>query len=150
MVFDFVIIYLGRDDEFDLVFIDESVPYGGRKLFADFCNSEFSIENLSCYEDLLLFREEKSLEKKKEIFEIIFYKYFNGSESELEVNISGGAKNDLNNIFKSMDTIIVFDDSVILKLIGDLKLNLIDTFSRFKLTKSYFNWNLNKQDSFMK
>jgi hypothetical protein len=145
-----VIIYLGRDDEFDLVFIDESVPYGGRKLFADFCNSEFSIENLSCYEDLLLFREEKSLEKKKEIFEIIFYKYFNGSEFELEVNISGGAKNDLNNIFKSMDTIIVFDDSVILKLIGDLKLNLIDTFSRFKLTKSYFNWNLNKQDSFMK
>jgi hypothetical protein len=134
----------------DLVFVDEKLPYGGRKLFADFCNSEFSIENLSCYEDLLLFRDEQNFNKKKELFESIYYKYLNGSESELEVNIPGGTKSDLNNIFKSLDIIVDFDDLVINKLIGDVKLNLIDTFSRFKQSKSYFNWNLNKADTFMK
>jgi hypothetical protein len=133
----------------DLVFKDES-PFGGRALFADFCNTEFSIENLSCYEDLLLFREEQSFENRKEMFEMIFYKYLNGSESELEVNISGGTKSDLNNILKSLETIVSFDDLVINRLISEVKLNLIDTFSRFKQTKSYFNWNLNKQDTFMK
>jgi hypothetical protein len=134
----------------DLVFNDITLPHGGRKLFADFCNSEFSIENLSCYEDLFLFQSETDLEKKKELFQIIFFKYFNGPNSELEVNIPAETKSDLNNIFQKLDTIVVFDDLIINKLILDINLNLIDTFSRFKNTKSYLNWNLNKAETFMK
>jgi hypothetical protein len=98
----------------------------------------------------LLFKDEQNLEKKKEIFKIIYYKYLNGSESELEINIPNTIKTEMNLFLKNLNEINEFDQSKIEKLILDVKLNLMDTFSRFKNSKSYINWSLNRVDTFMK
>jgi hypothetical protein len=80
----------------------------------------------------------------------MYSKYLNGSDSEMEVNISGGLKKKVTELYKNLDNIEKLDPQILKLLLNELKINLADTFSRFKFTKLYFNWKLNNIDTFVR
>jgi hypothetical protein len=98
-------------------------------LFKEFAKSEWSTENLSCYDDLIEFEKSPSIEKLNPMMEL----YFNGAISELEVNVQGAllvaVKEKINrgeitnNMFEEIKSVVVS--------------NLLDTQSRFIWTSDY-------------
>lgn len=59
----------------------------GHQIFLSFTQSEFSTENISCYDDIQLFNKETTQAKRKEISNLIYSTYLNGLNSKLEVCI---------------------------------------------------------------
>lgn len=108
----------------------------GRELFKKYTKSEFSIENFSCYSDIIIFKKETNLSILKEQGERIYSLYLNGRGSELEVNVTRSKcievfkKLQMNEISRDM-----FDD--IEKGVFE---NLMDTYSRFIFSSEYLIW----------
>ncbi len=53
----------------------------GHKIFEEFASSEFSIENISIYDDILEYNQEKDNIKRQYLATLIFFKYLNGNDS---------------------------------------------------------------------
>jgi hypothetical protein len=108
-------------------------------LFKEFAKSEWSTENLSCYDDLIDFEKSPSLEKLNPMIEL----YFNGASSELEVNIPGALiaalKEKMNRGEISSNMLEEIKNAVV----G----NLLDTQSRFIWTSGYKQF-IFKNDAF--
>lgn len=101
-----------------------------KKIFRHFCKHEWSYENFSSYEEIQKYKNIKDEENRKKIAVQIYELYFNGKNSELEVNIPISKSNDIkekmkNNQFKED----LFDQALI-----SVFENLTDTYSRFMLT----------------
>eukprot|EP01080_Neovahlkampfia_damariscottae_P010496 gene10496-3017_t len=102
------------------------------KLFKRYCESEWSVENYLCIRDIEKFKYSK-MEERSEILDEIFYTYFNGSRSELEVNVTQQLCTDLK---KKMDS-NHFEDEIFDDLLKAIFTNLNDTMSRFRFTSEY-------------
>ena len=103
-------------------------------LFESYCKSEFSIENLLCYQDI-----QKYKKSGKEAYDL-YKTYLNGNSSFFEVNVQ---KKDYSVIHEKInlwrrDRI---NNPLGLDLFNNVeatvKLNLSDTLSRFILSKEY-------------
>lgn len=113
--------------------IDTIKDEEGRNLFFNFSDSEWSTENISCYEDIELYKKEKDFQKRKERANQIYYLYLNGNDSKLEINIQQKhcipiyehIKIDTypSNLFETVEEIIIE--------------NMCDTFSRFEISSDY-------------
>eukprot|EP01080_Neovahlkampfia_damariscottae_P002335 gene2335-2803_t len=99
------------------------------EMFNEFAKSEWSTENLACYDDIIEFEKNVNSEKANEMMNL----YFNGASSELEVNVPGtllvGLKEKIQkgkldeNLFSEVKSVVVS--------------NLLDTNSRFMWTWEY-------------
>lgn len=104
-----------------------------RELFYQFSKSEWSIENLSAWEDIELYIKEKDFQKRKERATQIYYLYLNGNESRLELNIQSKiCKEVFEHIQKAQ-----FDDTLFQKINEVIYDNMCDTFARFEMSRDY-------------
>ena len=100
------------------------------EIFYQFCLSELSPENFICFEDIIEFKKNPTLEKAQEMYNL----YFNSSHSELEVNLS---QNDLNPLKKKIEIGIEIDKTLFDLIEPQITSNLKDTYSRFIITPEY-------------
>lgn len=102
------------------------------KMFENFCKTEYSFENISCYQDIKSFEAKPTMEKAQEIY----LTYLMGVSSPMEVNVSRSHcaevkilidKNDITpNLFSKIEAMMIT--------------NLSDTFSRFIYLPEYINY----------
>lgn len=112
----------------------------GHEIFFKFAKSEYSIENIACWDDIQKYKEEKDQVIKKQLSRQIFEKYLNGDEAELEVNVP-----------RKLCTVVLekIETGEIAKhLFNDIEnalvINLSDTLTRLILTNEYSNYILQK------
>eukprot|EP01080_Neovahlkampfia_damariscottae_P008649 gene8649-596_t len=101
-----------------------------------FSETEWSLENLLIYEDILKY--EKLLpNERREFATLIYNTYMNGEASKLEVNLPGKISRELKDKIDDLDVELksdLFDD-----IIYVAKDNLEDTFARFIISDEYLN-----------
>jgi hypothetical protein len=115
----------------------------GAPLFTKFVESEWSIENILCYQDIMKYPETPQKDRKEFVKRIIEL-YFNGTTSELEVNVPGKPKEALKQHFFKNE----FNDNLFADIHSNLLINLYDSYSRFIVTKEFEN--LVKTNKFLK
>lgn len=111
-----------------------------QRLFMNYSQSEFSVENLLCFLDIYKFKNEKNLEQKCILAKGIFNKYLKGNGSEFEINIS---QRTINETFQQFEDGKV-DDELFFHIEGNLFSNIGDTWSRFSLTREFKHYKANK------
>lgn len=104
-----------------------------REYLANFAKTEFSLENILCYNDMKKYQEEKNIELRSKLASDIYIRYFNGSNSELEVNVSASYCKLLDSDIQANN----FSDNLFLELEKQVKVNLSDTYHRFIFSESY-------------
>eukprot|EP01080_Neovahlkampfia_damariscottae_P008239 gene8239-64_t len=122
--------YLDHDELFDL--------------FLEFAKDEWSQENVLAYRDIKKFKRLNSLDKRKNHAQKIYYNYFNGAQSPLEVNIDAKACKDLFRNLNEKDS--KYNEEIFEDIEQTVKTNIRDTWSRFVLTSKFLNY---KQNSFL-
>jgi hypothetical protein len=98
-------------------------------LFEEYSKSEWSPENLCCYDDIIEFEKNPSIEKLNPMIDL----YFNGASSELEVNVPG----ELISVLKEKINKGKISNSILVSIKSVVVRNLLDTYSRFIWTSSY-------------
>jgi hypothetical protein len=58
-----------------------------RNIFKTYAESEFSVENLICFEDIQQYKKLKTFVDKQRKATVIYHTYLNGDASELEINV---------------------------------------------------------------
>eukprot|EP01080_Neovahlkampfia_damariscottae_P012037 gene12037-5434_t len=104
-------------------------------VFIEFCESEWSVENISCKMDIGKYRSLTSISTRKRLSRIIRTKYLIVGVSELEVNAP-------NHFFVSINKKIeeeIFEDDLFDGLESVIDSNLCDTISRFQFSSLYFS-----------
>jgi hypothetical protein len=106
------------------------------KMFIAFCQQQFSLENILCWQDIQVFKKDQTVNPL-----IIYFKYFNGGNSLLEVNIPAKISSVIKGRIaeNKMEDRQVFNDAEVVILP-----NLQDTWSRFQLQKKYVAYVENK------
>lgn len=112
----------------------------GNKIFHTFSKQEYSIENISCYDDIQKYKQENDPLQKKIMAKQIFDKYCNGSDSELEVNISMKIAIEIKDKMETGEVVKNLFDNLEISII----LNLSDTFTRLIFTPEYRVYDLQK------
>jgi hypothetical protein len=107
-------------------------------MFRDFCNHEFSTENLLLYEAIKKFQSSNK-NQRREIGKEIHTKYLNGNLSELEANIPQVHSVRVKLILESDEEI---DSNLFNDILYATKENLSDTYSRFIISESAENYEL--------
>lgn len=105
-------------------------------LLLEFAKSEFSVENIVCYDDIQAYKSITNPEERLQMAQKIFDTYLNGSDSELEVNISS-------DFCKKVKTLIStgnVDGNLLNDVERQIIANVSDTFSRFIFTSAYLNY----------
>jgi hypothetical protein len=97
------------------------------KLFLDFCEREYSLENILCYKDIQEYK--KTLKDPLSIY----FRYLNGNSSTMEVNISRRQCNSVYEKLKSGS----FDITLFAEVETAIIANLSDTWSRFESVGTY-------------
>lgn len=111
----------------------------GRRIFTEFTQSEWSIENIALYDDIALFLKEKDPVKRQSIASKIFYTYLNGNNAILEVNIDYRTTG---RFYKALQSKPILEDSDIQPVLTALRSNMSDTYSRLRIQMSFKNWKL--------
>eukprot|EP01080_Neovahlkampfia_damariscottae_P006759 gene6759-10924_t len=104
-------------------------------LFLEFAKLEWSQENAFAYRDIKKYQRTKSKEKREKLAFDIYYQYFNGDLSPLEVNIDKNSCNQLWNEINSPKC--DFSDDVFENAMKTVKVNISDTWSRFIISTTY-------------
>lgn len=107
-----------------------------QKLFREYLESEFSIENLICFNDIQKYKKETILVNKIRMADEIYLNYFNGTNSTLEVNVDQKSCEMVK--FKIDEN--QFDNLLFEQCEKTIKTNLYDSFSRFASTNAYALW----------
>jgi hypothetical protein len=109
-------------------------------MFAEYCRSEFSSENLLAYYEIKLFSSNTSHEEKVECARRI-YSVFIAPNSLNEVNMSTAVRNEIHKKMEKLNGSEEESKSVINEIFIDfekeVRINLIDTFARFQLSSQY-------------
>lgn len=111
----------------------------GYEIFFNFSKAEFSIENISCWNDIKQYNNENDTLKKKSIAKNIYEKYL--TNSELEVNVP---KRICTEVKEKIET-----QEVAKNLFNDLETNIMinisDTWSRLCFTKEFLEYDLQRK-----
>eukprot|EP01080_Neovahlkampfia_damariscottae_P010572 gene10572-3091_t len=128
-----------KSNEFQNLILDDTIDSIFKnptklKMFKSFAEKEFSLENIFLYEQIKIF-EELENEQRREKANLLFSKFLNGANSELEVNVAGNQTKD---IMKHLnDESYFIDKEFFSDILHSIKENLSDTYSRFQLTEEY-------------
>jgi hypothetical protein len=101
----------------------------GLKLFEKYAISEFSPENIWLRKEILDFRKNPTLEHAEKIYAT----YLNGSDSELEVNVTLYERKLISNRIQCGEISQDLFDSIL----SDVYVNLFETYSRFVVSRDY-------------
>jgi hypothetical protein len=112
-------------------FLNHEILYNS---FSNFCENEWSVENLLCYNDIKIYPNLKMNERHSHVQRMIKL-YFNGTLSELEVNLSSRLCAALIEDVKVNN----FSDDLFGEISKTVQLNLSDTYSRFIVSKEYLS-----------
>jgi hypothetical protein len=99
-------------------------------LFEEFAKSEYSIENVACYNDIQSFKKNPSQQSLKAFFE----KYMNGSSSVMEVNLSGNVCKNIVGILQSNAEIT---STTLDGVESGVMTNMSDTYTRFVISSAF-------------
>jgi hypothetical protein len=116
----------------------------GLPIFIKYCHSEFSVENIELWNDLSLQYSKLNKPSLQNYIEIIHEKYISDT-SPHEVNIPSQTKN---HFLSLLDEKWMTNDygglspvTILGNLKEDIKVNLLDTWSRFEVTRLYGLYN---------
>ena len=112
------------------------------KEMGKFAKKEWSYENVACYNDIMKFKKEKNNLGKQYKATNIYYCYLNGKNSEFEINID---KKTCKKVLKELEKGGTLDVNLFEEVLKTLKINLADTYSRFRLTSEFRNY-INKKE----
>lgn len=116
----------------------------GLPIFIKYCQSEFSVENIELWNDLSLQYSKLNKPSLQNYIEIIHEKYISDI-SPHEVNIPSQTKNHflslLDEKWMANDYSGLSPVAILGNLKEDIKVNLLDTWSRFEVTKLYGLYN---------
>jgi hypothetical protein len=107
-----------------------------REIFYEFSVSEFSQENIVCYDSIQKYKREKNTTKRKKIAEKIISEHLSGSDSILEIHSNFKNRNSVNLKIQNSN----FEDNLFDKILKDIVYGMSDTYSRFILSSSYFQY----------
>jgi hypothetical protein len=115
-------------DDLILILVDPEQ----KRLFTEFCKSEYSVENIMCYHDL----KEYEAKPSEEIAARIYDTYLKGEASVMEINI------DLKTCRQVHRKIVEKDFSVDLFSIvmRNLMQNMADSYSRFRFSPGFVKY----------
>jgi hypothetical protein len=108
----------------------------GKNMFFDYCRAEYSIENASCFEDITMFQLETNPEKKLFMSKRIFAIYLNGSNSELEINLTSAIPAEISTKLKAEE----IDNHLFDRALEACISNLGDTFHRFRFKPAFIQF----------
>jgi hypothetical protein len=112
-----------------------------RELFYEFSVSEYSQENIICYDAIQKYKHEKDVKKRKKLAEKIISDHLNGSDSMLEIYSNFKYRNSVHLKFQNSN----FDDNLFDKILKDIIYGMSDTYRRFILSPTYIqNMAMNK------
>jgi hypothetical protein len=136
------------NEEIDKVLLDAE----GHAIFVEFAQSEWSMENISCYDDIQRYKNEKDPQKRIVLAEEYFIAYFNGQKSPLEVNVSKNVCDDIKLALSEIKDGIkdTLPEDLYNVVEGTIKMNLCDTYSRLRLTvvfQRYIDQKLFRQET---
>ena len=100
------------------------------KLFREYCQQEYSIENYLCMSDITKLKQS---EEKEKIAERIHILYLN-PQCAYEVNVSSAVKDEFINLLRTLKNIT---NDIVINLEGTIMRNLMDTYSRFIFSTEY-------------
>jgi hypothetical protein len=108
----------------------------GRKLFEAYIKSEFSSENMLCYNDLIKYHDKKSKEELTQLAHHLYGKYIK-SGTLSEVNIPDYVRREYTVVMDSADVTVEQLSKLLESLEREVLVNLGDSFMRFKFTPTY-------------
>jgi hypothetical protein len=124
----------------------ESLLNSKEKIFNDFenfVNSEYSTSNLMIYMDIQEFNQLEDFQERKSLAFEIQKEYLNGSLSPNEINIDGTSLNSIKSKLSENNNQILYENIMSQRLFFEVesvvKINLMDTFFRFKRSLPYQN-----------
>jgi hypothetical protein len=116
----------------------------GLPIFIKYCHSEFSVENIELWNDLSLQYSKLNKPSLQNYIEIIHEKYISDS-SPHEVNIPSQTKNQFLSLLDEKWMANGYSGLSPVTILGnlkeDIKVNLLDTWSRFEVTRLYGLYN---------
>lgn len=101
--------------------------------FIEYSKSEFSLENASSYYDIKSYQEELDFSRREKMAIDMFNLYFNGNNSELEVNIPNKFIDTLIENIKKKD----FNNQLFDDILDQVLVNISDTYNRFIISDMY-------------
>jgi hypothetical protein len=107
-------------------------------MFREFCDQEFSTENLLLYEAIKKFQSANKTHRKA-IGNEIYSKYLNGNLSELEANVP---RSITVKVKARLDTNEEIESDLFNEILFTVKENLSDTYSRFIISEESENYEL--------
>jgi hypothetical protein len=107
-----------------------------RRLFDTYLKSEFSSENMLCYNDLIVYHEKKSQEELLQLVPALHEKYIKQGTLR-EVNLPDSIRKEYAAIMESADSTIEQLNKLLESLEREVLVNLGDSFMRFKFTPTY-------------
>ncbi|KAF0974703.1 hypothetical protein FDP41_006177 [Naegleria fowleri] len=114
----------------------------GYQLFKDFCESEYSVENLKFWNELQDMEKnfiDMSGKRRSRVINMVYDKFLDENSTE-EVNVRGKTKKLIDQERKSGNIDLERGCQLIHELKRDLYINMIDSFSRFHRTEEYRLW----------
>jgi hypothetical protein len=109
----------------------------GSALFLQFAKTEYSPENIWCRNAIVEFRKAPSLS----LATTIYLTYFDGANSELEVNVQGVHRRKIKQELEAMQVSRDMFDQLYLEVIQTLS----DTFVRFQISSQYTTYERKKE-----
>jgi hypothetical protein len=109
-----------------------------KQMFLNYCNSEFSSENIFAYQDIVLYKEIRDRNERIQACKDMYEKYLR-SRAVNEVNVPQKVRANLTKAIDSINDETSDSDlpNIFQEFDREVKINLLDTFSRFKLSNQY-------------
>ncbi len=106
-----------------------------RQLFWAYCQKESSIENLEALLDIQDYKISPNLPRAKRI-----HSQYVASSGVKQLNLGSANLRETNIRFQNAITNGAADPAIFDKVISDLMTNILDTWSRFKVSEGYAEW----------
>lgn len=119
-----------NEGEMKLIFSGEDKEF--KKMFKEFCQKEWSVENFLCMDQIFKYRNAKLLEERKKIADVVEILHLNDA-CQYEVNVKDSIKRKAALHIKGGN----YQSSIFDDLYVEINKNLQDTYSRFVVSKPY-------------
>eukprot|EP01080_Neovahlkampfia_damariscottae_P006518 gene6518-10526_t len=122
-----------KSKEKNIKYIHQILEPGIVDVFVEFCESEWSLENILFKLDVIKYKNSKSKSERKQISLMILNKYLISNMSELEINATNEKMVAVGKLIENEE----LDDELFQGLESIVNVNLADTISRFQFSYMY-------------
>jgi hypothetical protein len=104
-----------------------------KKLFIEFLEKEWSVENMQCYDQCHKFLKIIDPEEKLDCARKLYMTHLSGKKATLEVNVPNSITQEIRTKLYALQ----ITDDLFDRLLGEIVMNLNDSFARFTVTIAY-------------